>query len=212
VHLDGPGVVLADVVAAAHVAVAAEHQSEVVLADDTTTRAEQIEEDVELAAGELDVVVVDRHDAHVGVQSQPPVRKPALVFGGRRRDRRRRRGDGDRAGAGRIARDGPARAPHHRLDASAQLSGAEGLGDVVVGAGLQAQQRVDLIGARREHHDVGVAEGPDALRRLVSVHSRHRHVESRHDRVVGADEFDAVQARRRREHRETGLLENRRDQ
>ena len=57
-------------------------------------------------------------------------------------------------GAGAVA----ARAPQHGLHAADELGDAEGLGDVVVGAGLEADDLVELGVLRREHQHVGVAE------------------------------------------------------
>ena len=52
-----------------------------------------------------------------------------------------------------------ARPSQHGVDAGAQLARAERLRDVVVGAGFEPLQRVDLLAARAQHHDVGRADG-----------------------------------------------------
>ena len=86
------------------------------------------------------------------------------------------------------------RASQHGVDARAQLARAERLGDVVVGAGLEALQRVDLLGARAQHHDVRRADGADALRGLEAVHAGHVDVERRDERLMLADELETLLA------------------
>ena len=53
--------------------------------------------------------------------------------------------------------------PHHGLDAEHQLADAERLDDVVVRAELEADDAVDLLPLRGDHHD------RDVLRRLVAL-------------------------------------------
>ena len=48
-------------------------------------------------------------------------------------------------------------APQHALDAGQQFARLERLGDVVVGAGFQADHAVDRIGRRRHHDDADAA-------------------------------------------------------
>ena len=114
---------------------------------------------------------------------------------------------GDRGGAGvagsarRGHRDVVPRAAQHRVDACAQLARPEGLGDIVVGAGLETLQRVDLLGARAEHHDVRRAEGADPLRGLEAVHAGHVDVERRDQRLMRPDELETLVAVGRAVHR-----------
>ena len=51
-----------------------------------------------------------------------------------------------------VGADAPVGAAQHALDAGQQFARVEGLGDVVVGAGLQPDHPVDRV-ARRRHHD-----------------------------------------------------------
>src|SRR5919205_431164 len=80
-----------------------------------------------------------------------------------------------------------ARAPQDGLYARDQLARVEGLGQVVVGADLQPDDAVNVVAARREHHDVHVRPfGPQPPQHLEAVHARHHHVE--HDERVLARE------------------------
>ena len=83
------------------------------------------------------------------------------------------RSRGRRTGAPRRpARRRVARPAEHRPDAGHQLARRERLGHVVVGAGREADDPVDLLDARGQHHDVGVAERADLPARLDPVDSR----------------------------------------
>ena len=104
------------------------------------------------------------------------------------------------------------RAAQHGVDARAQLARPERLGDVVVGAGLEALQGVDLLGARAEHHDVRRADGADALRGLEAVHAGHVDVERRDERLMLADELEAFLAVRRAVDDEARLRQDRRQE
>ena len=67
----------------------------------------------------------------------------------------------------------------------AQLPRAERLGDVVVGAGVEAGLDVGLLGPRGQQDDREVGErrvGPDRADRVEPGDARHHHVE---DRQVG---------------------------
>ena len=57
----------------------------------------------------------------------------------------------------------------HGLHAADQLGDRERLGHVVVGAGLEADDLVELGVLRREHQDVRVAEGAHAAADLDAV-------------------------------------------
>src|SRR3954453_2123644 len=80
----------------------------------------------------------------------------------------------------RVAPRHPA-APERRLDAAAELAQRERLGDVVIGAELEPEDLVDLLGLRREHDDRHGAARPEAPADLEAVEPRHHHVE--HDEV-----------------------------
>jgi hypothetical protein len=87
------------------------------------------------------------------------------------------------------ARTGP---PQHRADAAAKLGDAEGLGDVVVGAGLQSQHRIGLAVAGGEHDDGHeVATPAQRAAHLEAVWARaERDVEEDHVEAVGAGPID----------------------
>ena len=81
---------------------------------------------------------------------------------------RAERADGARGGGGRRRAAAAARA-QHGLHAADELGDAERLGDVVVGAGLEADDLVELGVLRREHQDVRVAERAHAAADLDAV-------------------------------------------
>ena len=76
---------------------------------------------------------------------------------------------------------GGAGPPQNRADAGQQGPGAEGLGDVVVGAQLQSHQLVDLLGTSGQHDDRDVRVPPQAPADLQTVQLRQHEVE--HDQV-----------------------------
>jgi hypothetical protein len=80
----------------------------------------------------------------------------------------------------------PAGAAQHGADAAAQLGQAERLGDVVVGAGLEALHRVGLAVERGEHDDRDhVALGAQLARDVVARRPRpQRDVEQHHVEAV----------------------------
>jgi hypothetical protein len=129
-------------------------------------------EQVELDAGERDLVLGELDPARMGVDRQAAHDpRPALVLA--------------RAGVG------PAQ---HRPDPGDQLARRERLGDVVVGPDLEADHPVDLVVTRREHEDVGVAEGPDATAHLDAVEAREREVEHDQVRCPGFGRLDGIGA------------------
>ena len=72
----------------------------------------------------------------------------------------------------------PTRAAQQRADAGEQLGEPERLGDVVVGAGVEPDDEVDLVGARGEHEDRGgQAVVADRTRDVEAVHVRQTEVE-----------------------------------
>ena len=75
-----------------------------------------------------------------------------------------------------------------RADPGQQLGEAEGLADVVVGAGVEADDEVDLVGAGGEHEDGEVGHlGPDAAADLEAVHAGQAEVEHQQVDVAAAD-------------------------
>jgi hypothetical protein len=75
------------------------------------------------------------------------------------------------------------RAAQRRLHPRAELAHGERLGDVVVGAQLQPDHLVDLLGLRREHDDRHRAARPQAPAHLQPVELGKHHVE--HHEVEG---------------------------
>ena len=67
-----------------------------------------------------------------------------------------------------------------RVDAGGELGGGEGLGDVVVRAGHQACDLVDLLALGRQHDDTHFRAGrADAAADLKAVDVRQHHVQQR---------------------------------
>jgi hypothetical protein len=71
-----------------------------------------------------------------------------------------------------------ARPPQHRADPSQQLPQGERLGDVVVGAQLEAAHAVPLLaaGGQHDHRDVDPA-APQLAADVPAAHARHHDVE-----------------------------------
>ncbi len=76
------------------------------------------------------------------------------------------------------------RAAQHGPQARQQLPGAEGLGEVVVGAQLEAHHPVGLVAAGRQHDDRHRGARADAAAHLQAVEAGHHHVQQH--RVEGA--------------------------
>ena len=72
-------------------------------------------------------------------------------------------------------------AAEQRLDARDELLLAEGLHDVVVGAGLEAADPLELVAAGREHQDGHGRHVADAVEDVPAVELRHGDVE--HDEI-----------------------------
>ena len=82
-------------------------------------------------------------------------------------------------------------AAEHRADARQQLARVEGLGQVVVGAELEADDLVDVLAPRREHQDRQrrpLGRRPDAATDLQAVDAGQHHVEQ--------DDVEAAAAQR----------------
>ena len=82
----------------------------------------------------------------------------------------------------------------HGEHPGADLARAERLGEVVVGADLQADEPVDLLGAGGQHHDVGVGGLPDAAAHLDAVEVGQVEVEGHQVGVELGDGGDGVAA------------------
>ena len=86
------------------------------------------------------------------------------------------------AGIGEVA----VRAAQQRLDPAHQLAQAERLGQVVVGAELEADDLVDLVVARRQDQDRHLgAGGADAAQHLEAVDAGQADVEDHEVRGLG---------------------------
>src|SRR5712671_5797251 len=71
------------------------------------------------------------------------------------------------------------RAAQYGLDASEQFADGERLGDVVVGAKLEADDLIHFLTARGEHNDRnGRPFGLELLAHIESAHARHHDVEN----------------------------------
>ena len=111
--------------------------------------------------------------------------------------------DLDRAGAaGR--RVGPAK---DGADAGDQLARVERLGDVVVGAQLEPDDRVDVLGARGQHDDRRLAATADLAAHLPAVQLGEHQVEDDERWVVPLVEDERLATFARGQHLEALLLE-----
>ena len=93
------------------------------------------------------------------------------------------------------------------LDPGDERARVEGLGDVVVRAELQADDRVDVVVARGQHQDGGVAPPPDLAADLEAVELGKHHVEDHEVRIVPGVAVERVDAVMRGDDREAVLLE-----
>ena len=118
--------------------------------DDAGVRREQMQQP-ELLIGQLDVAAVDADAAARRIDLDAVDRAPAAA-GRRSSPRPRRRAAAAAAGAAARAR------------ARDQLADAERLGQVVVGAALEADHLVGLLAPRRQHQDRHVADSSRPLR------------------------------------------------
>ena len=100
-----------------------------------------------------------------------------------------------------------ARATEQRRDPGLQLAQREGLGEVVVGADLEADQPVDLGGARADDHDVAVADHPDLAADLDPVEVGQGEVEGHQVGEGVADDGERLGTRAHDLHLEAHLLE-----
>ena len=92
------------------------------------------------------------------------------------------------------------RAAQHRLHAAAELAHREGLSDVVVGAQLEAEHLVDLLGLRGEHDDRHRRARADLAADVEAVDLGHHHVEHHEVEVVLAQAFERLTAVERAHH------------
>ena len=139
--------------------------------DDAGVPGERREE-IELAGAEAEVAAGDRRLAAARIDPE--------------------RADLDRApAAGRRVR--PAQ---DRLDPGDERPRVERLRDVVVGAELETDDRVDVVVPGGEHQDRGVAAPPDLAADLEAVELRQHQVEDHEIRVVASMAVEAPRRRR----------------
>src|SRR5947208_1402057 len=143
--------------------VAPDAREEHVAGEDAAGVAGQRLEDLELHEGQLDVGAAHANRALGGVDLEVDDLQGRLLL--------------ERLGARhpRAAQGGPHARP--------ELAQRERLGDVVVGAELEAEDLVDLLGLRREHDDRDGRARAQPPAHLEPVHLAHHHVE--HDEVQG---------------------------
>ena len=89
-------------------------------------------------------------------------------------------------------------APQDGLHAAAELAHRERLRDVVVGAELEAEHLVGLLGLRGEHDDRHGAARADRAADVEAVHPRQHHVEHDEVEVVLAQPVERLPAVERR--------------
>lgn len=205
-NLDGPPLSRAD----GHVIAAEGAPRQCLLGHDAAWGLEYCGKQLELRAREVDGTPVDLDCARVDVhhemtvhQSRVPLRLTRTgkiaVAGGQSRG-------GHRGGTrGAPAGDSIARTAQHRLDTSTQLPRPEGFGDVIIGSGLQPEQRVDFLGSAGEHDQVGAGEGADLTGNLEAVDIRQSNVQGGDHRVNRPNQSNAFSPTARGMYRKTGL-------
>lgn len=180
----------------------------------------QHQEQVKLGAGQVQRYAVEGGGPGSFVQRQAFMLKIAQHSS---RCPRRRRHDGGgnsrcrrvlpRAGPGCLrsvngsGSKGP-RTPEHGGDPCSQFAGPERLGQVIVGSGLEAHQRIRFVHPACDDDEVGVAEHPDPARGLDAVKIRQANVHGDNDGIVFPHGLHAFQAGGRFEHGKTGLQEH----
>lgn len=99
-------------------------------------------------------------------------------------------------------------AAQHGPHTAQQLVGVEGLGQIVVGPGVEAGDAVVLLALGRQHHDGGLAAlGTQPLQHLYAVHLGHHHVQYHAVIPAGGGVFIGVEAVVDGIHGEVVLLE-----
>jgi len=137
--------------------------------DDFAGRAHEDFEESELDVGEIDEGIVLANGAGGGIEDQ------VLDY--------ERGRFGGCIGCGGAAADG--------ADAGEELAGIEGLGEVIVGAHLEADDAVDVFAAGGEEEDAVGGEGAEAGEDFEAVDAGEHDVEKDHGPGVGARGFKA---------------------
>ena len=156
---------------AARVGHAPDPVEQLVPRDDDPGILEQVREQVELAAGELDGLARD------GDLARLPVEHDVAELQGR--------------GGGRRRID----AAQHGLDPRRELARRERLGDVVVGADLEPGDAVALLVARRQHQDRDVRAGANGAAHVEPVLAGQADVEDDHARLHALEASERILAR-----------------
>jgi len=141
--------------------------------EDPARRAEEEAQELELGRGQADLPPLLGHPALGGVELDPAV--------------------GQDLPAGRLAAPAPA-AAEDGPDPGAELAQAEGLGQVVVGPDLEAEELVRLGVPRGQHDDGDLAPRPDPARRLDPVEPRQVEVEDEEVEALPRGELDRLGA------------------
>src|SRR5262245_40652516 len=80
------------------------------------------------------------------------------------------------------------------VDSRQQLSGVEGLGQVVVGADFQTDDAVDIVAARGQHDDGHLRLRSKPSQDFDAVHLRHHHVQNDEGKVAAERLLESVLA------------------
>ncbi len=132
--------------------------------------AQDIEE-VELGSGQVHQLVCKRHLASLRIDGHGP------------------ESTHDRSLRSRLS----PRTTQHRTDPGHQFTGTERLGEIVVGSHRQADQLVDLLGAGRQHHDVGISKSAQPTAHLDTVQRGKHQIQHNHVRVLRLGHLQGTQ-------------------
>ena len=99
------------------------------------------------------------------------------------------------------------RPPQQRAHAGDELARAEGLDDVVVGAGLEAEEAVGLLDPSREHDDGHIGLTAQNPRHIDAVKLRKTEIEDDEIGMPATGELQSLRAVARRDHGEARMLQ-----
>ena len=145
--------------------------AEFVAGDDLTGQFGESGHELEFDGGQWDGAAAVTNEASAGVNLQ--IAKDGAIG--------RRRGGGD-CGCGRSA-------AQNGVDARGEFAGIEGLGEVIIGADLQADDAVHVVAVSGEHDHRDVGDGTDLAENFEAAHAGEHHVEN--DEGIGAGESAA---------------------
>jgi len=141
---------------------------------DAAAGAGEGEEEIELEGGELEGQIVEGGEVGGGIDAEGTDDEIGLGLAG---------GRGGGAGI----------APDDGAEAGEELAGGECLGEIIIGAHLEADDTVGLIAPGGEHEDGDLGTGADAHEDLEAIDAREHHIEN--DGVEGLRE-GALDARK----------------